>query len=64
MLIILPLAWAYVRFGTVPRVNGMLGAVGAVVVAVLAIAAWRWRTAVKDRFTAAVAIALAAAFAR
>lgn len=58
VLIILPLAWAYVRFGaTVPEVRHLMGGVNAAVIAILAVACWRFaRASVKDRFTAAVAL--------
>src|SRR5688572_4809290 len=62
VLIILPLAWAYVRFGRLPEIAGAMAGINAAVVAVLAVACWRFgRTAVKDRFTAAVAAAATAA---
>ena len=57
MLIILPIAWAYARYGSVPQVRPVLLAVNAAVLAILAAAFWRLvRAAVKDRFTLAVAI--------
>src|SRR5687768_11814976 len=53
VLIILPLAYAYVRYGSLPPVQGTLALVNAVVVSILAVAVWRLgRTGVKDRFTA------------
>jgi chromate transporter len=57
VLIILPLAWAYERYGALPRVTSALNAINAGVIAVLAIACWRFaRTSIKDRFTAVVAV--------
>lgn len=52
VLIILPVAWAYVRFGaTVPQVSGAMHGIGAAVVAIVAAAGWRFaRTAIRDRF--------------
>jgi chromate transporter len=62
MAIILPLAWAYEKYGALPQVTGAMAAINAGVIAVLAVACWRFaRTTVKDRFTAAVAIAAVAA---
>ena len=65
VLIILPLAWAYVRFGTRPQVKDMLAGISAAVIAILAVAFWRFaKTAVKDRFTFVIAVlSVAAAFA-
>jgi chromate transporter len=69
VLIILPIAWAYVTYGTGPtadpRVTSMLAAISACVVAIVAVALWRFaRSGVTDRFTAAVAaLALAGAVA-
>src|SRR5688500_1792700 len=64
VLIILPLAYAYVRYGSLPPVQGTLALVNAVVVSILAVAVWRLgRTGVKDRFTAAVALGAVAAAA-
>ena len=61
MLIILPIAWAYERYGGLPPVAGAMAGINAGVIAVLAVACWRFaRTTVKDRFTAAVAIAAVA----
>jgi chromate transporter len=65
VLIILPIAWAYVRFGSIPQVQGMLEAVNAAVVALLLVMVIRLaRTAVKDAFTGALGVAaLVASFA-
>ena len=62
VLIILPLAWAYVRFGGLPAVAGALASINAALVSVLAVACWRFaRSALKDRFTTGVALAATAA---
>src|SRR3954463_6050387 len=65
VLIILPIAWAYVRYGSVPQVQGMLDAVNAAVVGLLLVMVVRLtRTAVKDAFTGVLAAgALVASFA-
>jgi chromate transporter len=67
VLIILPIAWAYVRFGRIPQVQHVLLSINAAVIAILLVAFWRLaRAAVKDGFTLAVAlgaVAAAAAFA-
>jgi chromate transporter len=65
VLIILPIAWAYVRFGAIPQVQGMLEAVNAAVVALLLVMVVRLtRTAIKDPFSGTLAAAaLAASFA-
>ena len=58
VLIVLPLAWAYATYGRVPRVDGAMRGIGAAVVAVVAVAGWRFATTgIKDRFTLAIAIA-------
>lgn len=62
MLIVLVIAWAYVRFGTLPAVAGVLWGIKAVVVAIVAQALWRLgRTAVRDAMLAGVALAAVAA---
>lgn len=62
VLIILPLAWAYERYGALPRVTGALAGINAGVIAVLAVACWRFaRTSVKDGFTGTVAVLAALA---
>lgn len=64
VLIILPLAWAYERYGGLPRMAGVLASVNAALIAVLAVACWRFaRASVKDAFTAAVAVLAVAAAA-
>src|SRR4051794_24572716 len=58
VLIILPLAWAYVRFGQVYSVRGAMRGLAGAVVAIIAVAGWRFaRTAVRDGFTAILAAA-------
>src|SRR5215213_8460989 len=42
VLIILPIAWAYERYGDLPRLKDALVAINAGVVAVLAVACWRF----------------------
>jgi chromate transport protein ChrA len=50
-LIVTALAWAYVRFGTLPVAGGLLRGIEPVVVAVIAQALWTFgRTAVKSAF--------------
>ena len=62
VLIILPLAYVYVRFGKLPEVGGAMAGINAAVVAVVAVACWRFgRSALKDRFALGVAIVAAAA---
>ncbi|HWP41517.1 MAG TPA: chromate transporter, partial [Tepidisphaeraceae bacterium] len=56
MLIILPIAWAYVRWGSLPQVQPALRTIGAAVVAIIALATCRFaQTAIKDAFTATLA---------
>jgi chromate transporter len=62
VLIILPMAWAYERYGRLTRVTDAMAGINAGVIAVLAVACWRFgRTSVKDGFTAGVAVLAAAA---
>ncbi len=57
-LIVGAIAWAYVRFGTLPQVEGILYGVKPVVIAIVVQALWRLgRSAVKTRLLAAVAAA-------
>jgi chromate transporter len=57
MCIIIPLAWAYVRFGAMPEMRPVLNAMNAAVLAILAATFWRLaKEAVKDAFTLCVAI--------
>ncbi|MDB4951813.1 MAG: chromate transporter, chromate ion transporter family [Gemmatimonadetes bacterium] len=57
-------AWAYVRFGSLPRAAGLLYGVKPVVIAVVAQALWSLgRTALRDRWLVAVAVGALAALA-
>jgi chromate transporter len=65
VLIILPLAWAYCAYGTgpqaLPRVGGMMSAIGAAVLGIIVAALWRFaRTGIRDTFTTIVAVVVAA----
>jgi chromate transporter len=61
MLIILPIGWAYVKWGALPQAQPPLRAIGAAIVAVVVFAIWRFgHTAVKDKFTLVLMIACAA----
>lgn len=42
MLIILPIAWMYVTYGTLPRVANMMAMISCAVVAIVAMASWRF----------------------
>ncbi len=56
-LMVMAIAWAYVRFGHLPQVAGLLYGVKPVVIAVVLQALWNLgRTAIKTRFLAAVGI--------
>jgi len=58
------LAWAYVRFGALPQVAGLLYGVKPVVIMVIAQGAWRLsRSAVKSAWLGALGTAAAVAFA-
>jgi chromate transporter len=62
VLIILPLAWAYVRLGHKPQAGGILRGISAAVVAIILVAGWRFaRTGIKDAFTVLVALLTVAA---
>jgi chromate transporter len=62
MLIILPIAWAYVEFGRTPRVEQALLGIKACMVAIVAIALLRFaKTGIKDVFTGVVAAGALAA---
>ena len=55
--IVLIIAWAYVRFGTMPQAVGLLYGVKPVIIAVVLQALWGLgRTAIKSRLLAAIAI--------
>lgn len=59
-LIVWALAWAYVRFGTLPEAAGVLYGVKPVVIAVVIQALWSLgRAAIRDRFLAALGLAVA-----
>jgi chromate transporter len=61
-LIVAAIAWAYVRFGTLPAASGILHGVKPVVIAVVLQALWGLgRTAVKSRALAALGVAAVAA---
>jgi len=61
-LIVSALGWAYVRFGSLPQVSGLLYGAKPVVIAVVVQALWRlFRSAVRGWETALVAVAAAAA---
>lgn len=55
-IVVTAIAWAYVRFGTLPQAEGLLYAVKPVVIAVVIQALWKLgRTAIKSKWLAAVA---------
>lgn len=45
MLIILPIAWAYANYGALPQVQPILRAISAAIVAIVAVATWRFARA-------------------
>jgi chromate transporter len=58
VVIVMAIAWAYVRFGTVPEVAGVLRGVKPVIIAVVIQALWGLgKTAMKTRWLAAIAVA-------
>src|ERR687886_2268858 len=62
-LIVLAFAWAYVRYGSTPQVEGLLYGITPVVVAIIINALWGLlRTAVKGLFLAVVGIAALALY--
>jgi len=62
-LITATVAWAYVRFGTVPLAESLLAGVKPAVIAVISIAVWRLgRIAVHDVWLAVLGVAALAAF--
>ncbi len=65
VLIILPLAWMYVKWGALPKASHVLSAINAAIVAVIAVALWRFvKLAIRDSFTVIIALAaIAGAFA-
>jgi len=57
MLMVMALAWAYVRFGHLPQVAGILYGVKPVIIAVIAQALWMLgRAALKSRFLAVIGL--------
>ncbi len=63
MLIVLALAWVYVRFGADPQVGWLLYGIKPVVIAIILQALWGLgRTALKGWFAALVALAVAALY--
>ena len=57
MIIVMVLAWAYVRFGNLPQVTWLLYGVKPVVIAIILQALWKLgRTAVKNKFLGTLAI--------
>ena len=57
VLIVAALAWAYVRYGSLPQVAGVLYGVKPVIIAIVLQALWSLtRTAIKNRFLALVAL--------
>jgi chromate transporter len=62
MIIVIAIAWAYVRFGSLPQVAGLLYGVKPVVIVIVARALWGLgRTALKTRFLSAVGFLVVAA---
>ena len=62
-LIVGVLAWAYVRYGDTPEVEGLLYGIKPIVIAIVALAIWRLApTAIKTRPLAAVGLAAGAAY--
>jgi chromate transporter len=60
VLIILPIAWAYARWGTLPRAQPPLRAIGAAIAGVVLFATLRFgRTTLKDAFSMVVATIVA-----
>jgi chromate transporter len=63
MVIVLALAWAYVRFGALPQVNWLLYGVKPVVIAIIVQALWLLgRKALHDALTVVVTIAVVALY--
>ncbi len=59
-LLVTGLAWAYVRFGTLPTFAGILSGVKPVIVVIVAQALWRLgRAAIKTPYTAVLGLAIA-----
>jgi chromate transporter len=59
MLMVIGLAWVYMRFGGLPQINGVLFAVKPVVIAIIAKALWSLgKLAIKDAWTGLAALAV------
>jgi len=57
MLIILPIAWLYIKYAQLPAVTGPLIGIRATMIAIIAAALFRFaHTGIKDRFTGIIAI--------
>src|SRR5258705_8186219 len=62
MLIILPIGWLYVHYSSLPNVAGPLMGIRACMIAVIAAAMWWFaKSAIKDKFSGAIAMAAAVA---
>jgi chromate transporter len=60
VLIILPLAFVYVKSGALPQMQAAMSGINACVVAIVAAAAWRFaQTSIRDGFTTFIAIVAA-----
>lgn len=58
MLIVMAFAWAYVRYGALPQVTGVLYGVKPVIITIVLQALWSLgRTAIKNKFLALIAVA-------
>ena len=59
MLMVIGLAWVYMRFGGLPQISGVLFAVKPVVIAIIAKALWSLgKLAIKDKWTGLAALAV------
>jgi chromate transporter len=62
MLIILPIGWLYVHYSSLPNVAGPLMGIRACMIAIIGAAMWRFaKSAIKDWFSGAIAVAAAVA---
>jgi chromate transporter len=62
MLMVTACAWAYAKYGSLPRTQDVLYGIKPVIIAIIVQALWRLaRAAIKSRFLAAIAIAATAA---
>ena len=60
-ILVIALAWAYMRFGALPQMNAFLYAVKPVIIAIIARALWRYAvSALKTTLLVAIAVAAAA----